>query len=335
MLGWALVAIREATHRTPTGIPIHSRTEPIAMSRIRRRPSARAGPEERRRLARDPLEDIGRDVEVRVDRVHVVVALERVDEPHELRRRRLLERDPALGQLRDLGGLGLDAGLDQRFAHPRQGRRFREDLEDVVVARDVLGAGVDGDDEVVLRPARAVDDDHALLVEEVADRARLAEVAAVLGEQVADLGSRAVAVVRQRLDEEGDAAGAVALVDHGLDRVGVRALARALGDRALDVVLRHRGVPRLLHREPERRVPVDIASALTGGDRDGPRQLREVLAAARVDDRLLVLDRRPFGVARHCWREGYRGPYAPTMRRSLALLPLAFLLAAAGCGSSS
>src|SRR3954451_8651382 len=118
MLGWALVAIREATHRTPTGIPIHSRTEPTAMSRMSRRPSgARAARE--RALPGDPFEDIGGHIEVGVDRVHVVVALERVDEPHELRPRPLLERDSALGPLRDLGGLGLDAGRDQRLAHPR------------------------------------------------------------------------------------------------------------------------------------------------------------------------------------------------------------------------
>ena len=37
------------------------------------------------------------------------------------------------------------------------------------------------------------------------------------------------------------------------------------------------------------------------GDRDRARELREELAAAGVDDRLLVLDPRPFGVPGHDW----------------------------------
>ena len=40
-----------------------------------------------------PLEDLGVDVEVRVDRVDVVVVLERVDEAHELRGVVLLDWD--------------------------------------------------------------------------------------------------------------------------------------------------------------------------------------------------------------------------------------------------
>ena len=105
-----------------------------------------------------------------------------------------------LRQLGDLGGLDLDAGLVERGAHGGQRRRLAEDLEHVVVRRDVLGAGVDGDHQVVLGVALAVDDDQAALVEEVGDRAGLAEAAAVLGEHVADLGAGAVAVVGDRLD---------------------------------------------------------------------------------------------------------------------------------------
>src|SRR6185369_8760450 len=92
---------------------------------------------------------------------------------------------------------------------------------------------------------------------------------------------------------------AVALVDDGLQRVGVAALAGALGDRSLDVVLGHRGVLGLLDGELERRVAVGVSPALLGGHRDRPRELREQLAAAGVDDRLLVLDPGPLGMPSH------------------------------------
>ena len=86
------------------------------------------------------------DVEVRVHRVDVVVVLQRVDQPHQLRRAVLVERDERLGPLGDLGVLDLDAGLVERGAHARPAsRRLGDHLEDVVVHRDVLGAGVDRD----------------------------------------------------------------------------------------------------------------------------------------------------------------------------------------------
>ena len=56
----------------------------------------------RPRLARDALQDLGVDVEVRVDLVGVVEVLERVDQLHQLRRALLVERDERLGALHDL-----------------------------------------------------------------------------------------------------------------------------------------------------------------------------------------------------------------------------------------
>ena len=57
---------------------------------------------------------------------------------------------------------------------------------------------------------------------------------------MADLGRGALAVVGQRLDDDGHAAGAVALVGDGLVVVGV-AGAERLVDGALDVVVGHVG----------------------------------------------------------------------------------------------
>ena len=171
---------------------------------------------------------------------------------------------------------------------------------------DVLRPGVDGDHQVVLAVALGVDDDHALLVEQVGHRARLAEVAAVLVERVADLGAGAVAVVRRGLHQQRHAARAVALVHDRLERVGVAARARALGDGALDVVLGHRRVLGLLDGQRERRVALDVAAALLGRHRDGARELGEELAPAGVDDRLLVLDPRPLGMTGHACSLGGR-----------------------------
>ena len=116
---------------------------------------------------------------------------------------------------------------------------------------------------------------------------------------MADVRAGAVAVVGGRLHEQRHAARAVALVEDRLQRLGVGALAGALGDGALDVVLGHRGVLGLLDGQPERRVALGVAAALLGGHRDGARELGEELAAARVDDRLLVLDPRPLGMTGH------------------------------------
>src|ERR1700756_3848640 len=129
---------------------------------------------------------------------------------------------------------------------------------------------------------------------------------------MADVGTGSVAVVGQRLDQERDPAGPVALVEDRLDLIGVDALARSLGDRPLDVVLGHRRIPRLLDRQGECRVAVDVAASLAGRDGDGAGQLGEVLTAALVDDRFLVLDGGPFGVTGHAcnYRRGRATPIA-------------------------
>jgi hypothetical protein len=66
----------------------------------------------------------------------------------------------------------------QRRPHGGEIARLGEDLEDVVVHGDVEAPGLDGGQQVVLGVARRVDHDHAALVEQVGDRAGLAQVAA-------------------------------------------------------------------------------------------------------------------------------------------------------------
>src|SRR3712207_8634514 len=67
------------------------------------------------------------------------------------------------------------------------------------------------------------------------------------------------------LFRSGRAAGPVALVGDRLDRVSVGPLPRAAVDRPLDVVLGHRGVAGLLHREPQRGVGVRVAATVARG----------------------------------------------------------------------
>src|SRR5947209_12365718 len=113
---------------------------------------------------------------------------------------------------------------------------------------------------------------------------------------MANVGSGPVAVVGESLDQQRRAARAVTLIEDCLDLVHVNPLPCPLAYRPLDVVLRHRCVAGLLHGERQRRVAVWIAATLARSDRDRPRELGELLAAAGVHDCLLVLDRMPLGV---------------------------------------
>ena len=82
----------------------------------------------------------------------------------------------------------------------------------------------------------------------------------------AHLAASPVAVVGQRLDDDGDAAGAIALVAHGLE-IGAVGAGRLL-DGALDVVLGHVLGARVLDREAQARVHLGVWQAGLGRDRD-------------------------------------------------------------------
>src|SRR5829696_625534 len=269
-----------------------------------------SGPRWNRSSGRDALQHVGVSLEVRVDRVHVVLVVERLDQPQHLAGRVLVELDARRRAHRQLGVLDVDALALQRLAHPLQVARRGDDLPDVLVLGDVFRAGVDRGHQVVLGVALRVDQHDALLLELPGDGARLAQRPAGLGEDVADLRARAIAVVGQRLDQERHAARAVALVDDRLEGVGVGVGAGALGDRALDVVLRHRVFLGLLDRVGQGRVALGVTAALLRRDLDRARELREQGAALRVLRALLMLDRAPLGVA------GHSSNLAPTAARA-------------------
>src|SRR5206468_1637548 len=87
------------------------------------------------------------------------------------------------------------------------------DAVTLVVGLDVLGAGLDRRfQHLVGIPGTDWIFDQAEPLEAVADASARAQIAAVLGEDRADVGRGAVAVVGERLDDDRHSAGAEALV---------------------------------------------------------------------------------------------------------------------------
>src|SRR5690606_517082 len=152
----------------------------------------------------------------------------------------------------------------ERACHFVQRFHFGPDDMPVVTAFDIVGAGLDRRFENLFLVAggRRVFD-HALALEPVGDRAFGSKIAAILGECGAYVGGGAVAIVGQRFDDQGDAAGAIALIAHFL--VILAAGSSGLVDRALDIVLRHRLGLGVVDRQAQARVHVWIGRAHLGG----------------------------------------------------------------------
>jgi hypothetical protein len=113
---------------------------------------------------------------------------------------------------------------------------------------------------------------------------------------VANLGDRAVAVVRHRIDHHGDASGAVALVSDLV--VGdALLLAGAAPDGALDGLVGHVRAFGVGDGLAQARVGVGVAAARAGRDLDLLDELREELAALGVERALLVFNGVPLGVS--------------------------------------
>src|SRR5919112_4748339 len=249
----------------------------------------------------DLLEHLVGDVVVGEDVLHVVAVLERVDEPEDLARGLLVELDRDAGHEAGVGGVVVDAGVLQGGAHRDQVGRLAHDLEAVALVAHLLGPGVQHGHEhgVLVDGVRPRHHDDALGGEQVGDRTGVGHRPAVAGHRRADLHGRPVLVVGQALDEDGDPAGRVALVGDGLVVHAAGLGARPALDRAVDVVVGHRRLLRLLDGVEQRRVAGGVTAARAGRDLDVLDELGEELAALGVDRGLLVLRRRPLGVAAH------------------------------------
>ena len=216
----------------------------------------------------------------------------------------LLARELDVG-LRDEADVGAGKGVALGF------KRGDDIVEGVGIGGDLKHGTVGGevgcarlervhhDGVLIVVAVLVVDDDDALAVERPAHAALRAHALAELVEVVADLGRGALAVIGQRLDDDGDAAGAVALVGDGLVVVRV-AGAERLVDGALDVVVGH--IVRLGLGDDGgeagviRRV---AAAALLDGDDDLLGDLGERRAALGVRRALGLLDIVPFGMSGH------------------------------------
>src|SRR5260221_12731775 len=93
-------------------------------------------------------------------------------------------------------------------------------LDRVTRDRDVLGSRLDGDHAQLLGVlASRVHLDDALALEKIGDRVGLAEVPAVLGEEVTEGGAGSVPVVGDAVDQDRHAGGTVAPVAGVLRRL--------------------------------------------------------------------------------------------------------------------
>src|SRR6185437_1416157 len=135
----------------------------------------------------------------------------------------------------------------------------------------------------------------AALLEHPSDAVRLAEVAAMARKDEPQLRDHAVAIIREHIGNDRDAAGAIALVNHFLETAAAK-LAGAFFDRAVDIVVGHRLCARGGDRRAQARVGIKVAAAKPRRNRDFLDQLGEELAALGIARSLLVLDRTPLGM---------------------------------------
>src|SRR5690606_28957283 len=176
------------------------------------------------------------------------------------------------------------------------------DVMAVLVALDILGPGLDGRfHHLVFRTGAGGIGDLADAVEHEAHRAGLAQRAAILGEIGAHIGGGAVAVVGQRLNDDGDAARAIALI---ADLVVILAVgARCLLVGAVDIVLGHGLGAGIGHGQAQPGIEGGIGLAHLGGDGDFARPLGKDLGPDRIRPALAMHDVLGVGMASHVYLE--------------------------------
>src|SRR2546425_12581321 len=147
------------------------------------------------------LQDLFGDVEVRVHLDHVIESLEGLDQSEQLASGVALHADGRRRTHRELRRPGLDSRRLERLLHSLERCRSRIDGRETRFDLDVLRPRVDrGELDGVGVLSLGVDLDDALLLEEPLHGARFAELAAAARERRADLGHRAVPVIRRGLD---------------------------------------------------------------------------------------------------------------------------------------
>src|ERR1017187_2519244 len=276
--------------------------------RVAARIGLRPGPEPRgsraamrERPSAELLHHVIRHGVVRVDILHVVGVLQRVDQPEYPFGLLLVQLDFYRWQCSGLRVVKLDRGLLRRGAHGHQVSGLADHLVRLAEVVDLCRSGIlQVAEHVVLgHPARFRHDHDALAVEHIGHRAGVGHGTAVAGQRRPDVGGRPVPVVGEALHEHRDPPRGVALVGDRLVGGPAGFEATAPADGPVDVVAGDRIPLGLLHRIVERGVPGQVSAAGPGRDLNILDQLGEQLAAPGVDDRLLVLGRGPLRMAAH------------------------------------
>src|SRR5215472_11222593 len=94
------------------------------------------------------------------------------------------------------------------------------------------------------------------------------EVAVVLGENSANLRSRAISVIGRSFNNNRHSTGRITLVNNLVELLAIPALARTPFDRALNVVAGHALRPCSLDRAAQTRIAARVATARFCGDGD-------------------------------------------------------------------
>src|SRR5215471_4960191 len=221
--GWVLAVVI-----TPDSITV---TTPGAASMTPNPVATRPGssPMTRRALGRgDGVEDLVRDVVVGVDRLDVVLLFEGLDEPQHGGGVLALHADGGLG---NHGRLRFEYGdplVLEGGAHRLHFIRRGGDLKDFFHRAHVGGARFQRLlEHLILLHLLRVDLNHAAPIEHPGDATRRAHAAALLLEDVPDLGTRPILVVGEHAYEYGNATRPIPLVRDLLELLA-GAAARAL-----------------------------------------------------------------------------------------------------------
>ena len=246
------------------------------------------------------VQDIVGHVVVRRYLLNVVAVVERFQQLEDGRRLVFVDRHCRLRAPGDLDPLRRTEARGQRLVGLAQGFGRANHLVPVRLALALVGADLECgfEDVVVARRVRGKANDPNTL-EQIVHRARLAERAAVPAEDRADLGCGPVAVVGDRIDDNGDTAGPEAFVAQGVEALLAAVPARRLLQRALDIVLWH--AMRLCRRDGRAQpgIVVRVGRAFSGRNVDFADQLREPLGPPGILRALAVHDVGPFGMTGH------------------------------------
>jgi len=210
------------------------------------------------------LQEFRRDVEVGGNVVHVFAFFKRRHEFQHPLGFRALEFHGIGGDASHFRGFHFNALGFEGLAHVLHPVRLGADKESSFLVDHVIGSGFKrAFEDLILIAFR--DRDLPEQAELPANAARFTEVAAIFGEQMADGGSGAVAVIRSDFDHYGHSARAVAFINDFFVGFALD-LPRALLDGAQHGVLGHVDVFRRLNGRAKARVAGGIAAADPRGD---------------------------------------------------------------------